>query len=402
MPTGTNLPAVGWYNRTVIIDAVRRASEGISRVELVALTRLSAQTVSKVCAALVREGVFEESGRQGAGVGKPRTMLRLRAGHTYSVGVHIDPTQIATVLVDLTGASVAHRVLPLVEIPDLDDALSEIVAAVDELTERHGIPRDALVGVGVAVPGPIDVRSGVVLDPPFLPQWGHADVLSRLTELFDLPVLLEKDVTAAVVGERWSNTSTDLSNMLFLYYGTGVGAGLVVGNQVIRGATGNAGDVGDLLIRSDDVANLGGALLPTRVVELARERGILPASTPGAAVSPVRDDFARIVEAAAGGDGAAREVMDELARDIAAAVTEIVNLLDLDSIVFGGPYWTLIADLVGDSVAQRVRESKNIVPTHPISFFSASSGDQVIAMGAAALVLDRHFAPQADGLLIRR
>src|SRR3954468_8799970 len=89
MPRGTNLPALGGYNQTLILDLVRRSREGISRVELAEQTGLSAQTISNVSRRLLDDGLIREGGKQIAGPGKPRTILHLEPTARYAVGVHL-------------------------------------------------------------------------------------------------------------------------------------------------------------------------------------------------------------------------------------------------------------------------------------------------------------------------
>ena len=110
MRRGTNLFAVGGFNQAVILDLIRRAPSGLSRVEIASATGLSAQTVSNVSRRLLDGGIVLEAGKVGGGPGKPRTLLQLVPTGLYAIGVHLDPTVITYVLLDLAGEVVAdHR-----------------------------------------------------------------------------------------------------------------------------------------------------------------------------------------------------------------------------------------------------------------------------------------------------
>ncbi len=91
MRAGANLPAVGGYTQIVVLDAIRRAPEGVSRVEIASRTRLSAQTVSTVCTRLIELGLVAETGTVSAGVGMPHSILRLEPRSRFAIGVHLDP-----------------------------------------------------------------------------------------------------------------------------------------------------------------------------------------------------------------------------------------------------------------------------------------------------------------------
>lgn len=98
---GTNLPRMGDFNESVVLDAIRRHPAGLSRVELAQATGLSAQTVSNITRRLLDRGVARESGKHNTGSGKPRTLLEIVPTSRYAVGVHLDPAVITCVLVDL-------------------------------------------------------------------------------------------------------------------------------------------------------------------------------------------------------------------------------------------------------------------------------------------------------------
>ena len=108
MRRGTNSHALGGFNKTVILDIIRRAPDGVSRVEIAQQTGLSAKTVSNVSRRLLNDSMIQEAGQQFVGVGKPRTILRLVPSGGYSIGVHIDPAVFTYVVLDLGGRLVAH------------------------------------------------------------------------------------------------------------------------------------------------------------------------------------------------------------------------------------------------------------------------------------------------------
>ncbi len=218
---GANLPSIGGFNRTVVLDAVRRSPDGLSRVELAARTGLSAQTVSNVTRFLIEAGMIAESGTVVAGRGKPRTILRLEATSRYAVGVHVDPAVVTYVLLDLAGRVVAETTTSTPSADDPTEVVRTIATAIAGLVADAGVAAESVLGVGIASPGPIDVDAGVVLDPPFLPRWRDVPLRDALAEATGFPVLLEKDVTAAVVGEMFLAGESSARNFAFVYFGTG-------------------------------------------------------------------------------------------------------------------------------------------------------------------------------------
>ncbi|MBF4603671.1 ROK family transcriptional regulator [Curtobacterium sp. VKM Ac-2884] len=423
---GANLPSIGGFNRTVVLDAVRRSPDGLSRVELASRTGLSAQTVSNVTRFLIEAGMIVESGTVVAGRGKPRTILRLEPGSRYAVGVHVDPAVVTYVLLDLAGTVVASSTTSTPTADDPSEVVRTIGSAVDGLIADAGVDVDGVLGVGIASPGPIDVDAGIVVDPPFLPRWRDVPLRDALAEATGYPVLLEKDVTAAAVGEMFLAGESSARNFAFVYFGTGFGVGLVVDHEPVRGVGSNAGDAGHIMVDQRSLAGtpdgsgtrgeVGAAVAPDRLVRIARERGVAlsgggdaagavspdgPVSSDGS-VDAVNRAWDELAEAIADGDEAATTLAAEAGTVMGDAAVVIVNLLDIDRVVFGGPFWSRIASAALPAARAAIVGSPLLVPKHAVDVVESDRGADVAAVGAACLVLDAALSPRASGLLIRR
>src|SRR5664280_2873078 len=342
MRRGTNVHALGGFNQTVILDTIRRARDGLSRVEIAERTGLSAQTVSNVSRRLLDAGIIRQGGQLILGVGKPRTILHLDSSSLYAIGVHIDPAVVTYVIVDLAGRIVAHAAKHTPSPARPDRVIAAMLVSIEAIIQTSGVDRSRVLGVGIAAPGPVDLDRGVVLDPPLLEGWHGVALRDALSEATGLLVLLEKDVTAAAVAELWMSKGHERDNFVFFYYGTGVGVGLALGHEAVRGSTNNAGDAGHIMIDPDGPmctcgrrGCLGDSVIPRRLVELAIERGLLDA--PGRALDSglVDEYFTKMVSLADTGDTQASLILDEMTWRVAAAIVTIVNLLDVDHVVFG-------------------------------------------------------------------
>ncbi|HEY0247464.1 MAG TPA: ROK family transcriptional regulator [Gryllotalpicola sp.] len=401
---GTNLPAVGGYNQAVILDAIRRTPDGVSRVELAARTGLSAQTVTNVSRRLLGAGVIREAGTVSAGIGKPRTMLQLSPRGRFAVGVHLDPSLVSIVLLDLAGDVLDHRVLDVDPASTARQTLDGIARETRSVIGAEGGLRERMLGVGIAAPGPLIEESGTILNPPLLPAWDRIAVRELLSDLLGLPVLLEKDVTAAAVAEQWT-AEANRENFVFVYYGTGVGFGLVLQNEVIRAASGNAGDIGGLGVGfrapGGRLRAFGAAVSPTRIVPDALSDGVLqPAAAERAGGFHLLDEFTELCRAADGGEARAAGVVDRVIADLADTLVPVANLLDVDRFVFGGPFWPPLAARALAGIPPAFAASPHLVGAHPVVFEESAVGPDVAAIGAACLVLDHAFSPRPARLLI--
>ncbi|ROP58917.1 putative NBD/HSP70 family sugar kinase [Curtobacterium sp. PhB130] len=411
---GANLPSIGGFNRTVVLDAVRRSPDGLSRVELAGRTGLSAQTVSNVTRFLIEAGMIVESGTIVSGRGKPRTILRLEPGSRFAVGVHVDPAVVTYVLLDLAGTVVASTTTSTPTADDPDQVIRTMASAIHDLVATAEVDSDAVLGVGIASPGPIDVDAGIVVDPPFLPRWRDVPLRDAIAEATGHPVLLEKDVTAAAVGEMFLAGESSARNFAFVYFGTGFGVGLVVDHEPVRGTGGNAGDAGHIMVEQgalagtpdgvSDRGEVGAAVAPERIVRLAVSRGLDLGGADGgqgdaADVDRAWDALGAAIDA---GDATAHELAADAGTVMGRAAVVIVNLLDIDRVVFGGPFWSRIAAAALPAARTAITGSPILVPKHPVTVVESDRGADVAAVGAACLVLDAALSPRASALLIRR
>ena len=149
---GTNLPRMGDFNQSVVLEAIRRSVTGLSRIELAEVTGLSAQTVTNITRRLIELGLIVEAGRTISGPGKPRTILRLNPSRRFAVGVHLDPAVLTLVLLDLAGDVVAQT-----RLRTPTGSAKQIIAAITErvegLVSDSGVDRTLIAGMGIASPG---------------------------------------------------------------------------------------------------------------------------------------------------------------------------------------------------------------------------------------------------------
>lgn len=406
MRRGSNLPAVGTYNQTLVLDLIRRSASGVSRSELAERTGLSAQTLSNVARKLVAEGMVVEGSPIVAGKGKPRTPLQLNPQARYAVGIHLDPAVDTFVIVDMSGAVVAHAEHAPLPADRPDALLPALSAHANALLDAAGVERERVLGIGVAAPGPIDAERGALLEPPLLPGWHNVALRDDLQAATGLPVMVEKDVVAAMVGELWNDADQQLGQAMYFYYGAGVGVGLAVDATPVRGRTGNAGDVAHLVVEPDGPlchcgqrGCLGVAVAPERLIADASARSDPDA---GAPATPAKQPeiLGRLAQRAVDGDATAARVFARTATSLARAMVVLNNLLDADVVVIGGAMWSRIAPAVEHHLARALQTSREITTTRGIALLSTQPATDVAAVGAACLVLDGAFTARPTGLMI--
>lgn len=390
---GTNLPRVAGYNQVLVLDLVRR-SPGISRSELVQRTGLTMQTLSNITRRLLDAGLIREAGRQRSGVGAPRVVYEVAPTGRYAIGAHIDPGHLTFAAVDLAGGVIGERSAAVPTPADPEHVLGALEAGVRAMVQELALPWERCAGLGVASPGPIDAPRGVVVAPPQLPSWDLVPVRDELRDRLGLPVLVEKDNTAAAVGETWGLPHSEES-FAFVYLGAGAAVGLVRDGTVLRGSGASFGNIAHLVADSDGPAcECGGrgcvnvSAWPGAIAAQAVARG---------AHESIDIDDPLAVERALGAladaaqkdpASAAAEVLERAARSYARVAVQLANLLDLDAIVFGGPQWPALEDTFLRIVPELVERTFIAREFRRAAVRGTAVRGPVGAIGAAALVLE--------------
>ncbi|WP_329373227.1 ROK family protein [Streptomyces sp. NBC_00669] len=383
---------LGSFNEKLVIEAIR-VSGALSRVEIAERTGLTPQAVSRITRNLLTTGLLAEDERRMASRGKPRVPLRLRPDAACAIGLHVDPEVITLVLVDLCGNVRDRRQLALPRPSAPEWCVARIGDMARAAVETVGALAENLLGVGVAAPGPLDVNAGMLLDPPLFEGWDEVPLRAWLSRELELPVLLEKDATAATVGERWLGAAESSGDFAYLYLGAGAGSGAFLNGDVFRGASGNAGEFGVMTAYAADRLTPDGD--PRMVPECATMSAVVAAAAEAGLALPHTGAHAAVCAAAADGDERAAEAIRRVARVVARGAVAMTELYDIDLIVVGGPavppqvaelYLTEISAAVNRlPVARRVRQVRVVYST---------LGDAAAAVGAAAGVFHTTFAPR--------
>lgn len=403
---GTNLPKMGDFNQAVILDSIRRSEEGLSRVELAGSAGLAAQTVSNICRRLLDAELIVEAGKESLGPGKPRTILRLNPKGMYAIGVHIDPAMTNFALIDAVGQVLETREITT----ELDispaDMIAKMSSVILEIVDGADFDTSRLAGVGVATPGPVDALSGTVVAPPHMQGWDRVPLRQWLAEGTGLPVVMDKDVTASAVSELWMGKSTSSSNFIYLYIGTGIGAGLVMGDEVVRGSSGNVGEIGHIVADPNGtVCDCGRrgcvkvSCMPETILAQAREAGVLEAAN-AHSDHVVPEDLALLVATAKAGNQQAGQILSQWAKHMAGVISTLTNFLDVEQVVIGGPFWPAISEIFLEEIPQLVEHYSVTSDVHSVGVTGTRVNSEDQAFGAACLAMESTFSPTATQLLL--
>ena len=323
-------------------------------------------------------------------------------GSAPVVGVDLGGTKI---LAGVVGPD--HALLGRAKRPTPADAggpaiLAAIVAAIDQALAEAGMARADLLGIGIGSPGPLDVEAGIVSSTSNLnvKDWPLGPDLAAE---MGLPVLLQNDVRVGGYGEYRLGSGRGYRDMLAAFVGTGIGGCLIIDGKVIEGATGNAGEIGHIVVKADGPMCGCGR---RGCLEALSSRNAIARRIGKAARNGADSPLAAKVDKKSGklksGDLAAAVAADDpvaiaevrrAAHFLGLAVGGLVNLFGPEIIVIGGG----VTEALGTSFVDLVRESALeqilVDPDHLIKIEAAALGDDAGILGAALLAREKFAAP---------
>lgn len=360
-----------------------RAEGRCSRADLAAKTGLNKATVSSLVAELIERRVLRESGSVIGNIGRPAVLLSVDTGYYASLGVEVNVDYMALVAVDLAG----NRLLSWRRAHDgAGSTAGKSVSALAGLAKRAVDKMDAegrqILGLAVAVPSMID-HAGVVQFAPRL-GWTDFDLASRLRAAMRDPkyaVSVDNDANLGAVAEQRFGSYAGVADMIYITGEIGLGAGLIVDGALRRGATGFAGEIGNLLVEIDGsvgrVEDL--ASIRTALVELAEAEHI--------GSTEVEAEVEDIVTRARAGEARVVETLERMGRALGAGIAIAVDLLNPEAVVLGGHYQALSPWIVPAAQAE-IAARTFAAEAGGAEIVVSSLGHEAPALGAATGILN--------------
>jgi len=374
---------------TTVLDLVWKRRE-VSRAEIARNTGRSRSTISDVVSRLLDTGLVREVGSGESRGGRRPILIGFRDDAGVILGVDLGATHVSVILTDLRGSVLAWHDRPYPVRTDPGGAGKLVVELCrDCMTEWNGDSR-LLMGIGVAVPSPVDPESPDRVLERIHPAWRGRAILDRLDAAFGAPVFVDNDANLGAVAERWWGKALGVDDFLYLKVATGVGAGLMIGGEIYRGSTGVAGEIGHIVVdpRGPECVCGSHGCLATLVgtQALVERTSNLLQTSPPSALAGKELNIKVIEDAALADDPVALRVVHEAAHHLGIALAGVLNLLNPGSVVVGGSLAR-----AGDRLLVPLREAvfrRTLVASAAAADIGISElGPQATALGAATHVL---------------
>ncbi len=373
--------------RRVLLNEIRR-HQRIARISLSEQTGISRATVTTITAELLKEGLIEEvaveSGDKDARRGRPKVDLKIRGGARLIAGAKISNRTISLVLLDFEGTQLADHEAELDKgIFDSAELAQRLANMVDTLAGKVGRRLSDVAGLGLGIAGIVDAPRGFVHWSPSL-NARNVDFGAELERTLNIPVFLDNDANLVAMAEKSFGLGQGHSDFIVVTIESGVGMGIVIGNEIYRGTRGCGAEFGHTKVQLEGALCRCGqrGCLEAYVADYALMREAMIAG--GAQEEREVED---VLAAAKAGDHVAVSIMERAGRMFAMGLANIVNIFDPELIILAGEQMQF-SHLYAEEVIDAMRKSIVQVDNAPPEVVIHKWGNLMWARGAAAYALE--------------
>lgn len=379
------------FNQLAILKTIRQA-DGISRGEIARELGIHPSTVTRLVEQLIARGLVlerEDKARGSRRGGRRAIPLEFNYEASLIVGVDLSGSTMKGALTNLAGAVIHRATSPIVP-QSSNQNLARLITLVEKLLAAPHSEEQHIRGIGIGAPAVTLSEEGIVTWAPSL-GWRELHLKEYLESYFSLPVFVENDVNLATLGEHWCGAGQGAGHVVGVFMGSGIGAGIIINNELYRGPTQAAGEVGYLVYRlscfeqpvgdfghlESVAAGYGIARRAAEAIRRGKKSIILTLAETEEAITAEH-----VFQAARQADPLAQRLVEETARYLSVAVAGVISILNPEIVVFGaGSAWVqdLLLNPITKYVNRVVPDITQIVPSQ--------LHENAIVLGAVALVL---------------
>jgi glucokinase-like ROK family protein len=378
-------------NRSIVLDIIRRGGR-VSRTDLARRSSLTKPTVSAIVDDLIQRGIVQEVGygKTVASGGRRARLLEFNDAHAAFVGIRFSVHSTMVAVADARGEIRTQKEVPAGP-NDPQRRVEQAVALFDEVLIEAGLPRDRVHAAGVTVPGLVDYHTGTVALAPNL-DWVDVPMRDMLQKALGLPVVVHNVTNSGAVAEGRVGAAKGVRSFVWVYVGSGVGAGIVVDGQVFPGTKGFSGEIGHCPVVDDG---------PTCSCGL---RGCLETLVSGKAIARIAEEAAAadeptllkdeqgpldaiaVSKAALAGDAVAKRILTNVGDHLGLGLSYLINILDPEVIVLGGGVMEASEFIVEPA---RAAIARHTLKSSSVRIIKSELGERAGLIGAVLAAMDQ-------------
>lgn len=312
------------------------------------------------------------------------------------IGIDVGGTNVKIALVDKNGKIIYSNSVPTYAKMGYEYTVNNIKQAIKDLMKETNTTAKDIDGIGFDFPGQVDYKTGVVKLAPNIPGWVNVPIAQMIEEEFHIPTRIDNDVRCAALGEMKFGAGQGCENFVCITVGTGIGSGLVVNGQLVRGASNAAGEIGHIKLQMKDGLICG-----------CGDTGCLEAYASGPSIVAMAQDYIKggkstkfremaaaeggeitpymVAKAAEAGDPVAKRIFAIVGEYIGIGLTSVINLLNPEKVIIGGGV-AEAGDLLLDPIRKTIKERAMVVAGSAVEIVPAQLGNSAGVIGASMLI----------------
>jgi glucokinase len=312
------------------------------------------------------------------------------------IGIDVGGTNVKIALVDKSGKIIYSNSVPTYAKMGYEYTVNNIKQAIKDLMKETNTTAKDIDGIGFDFPGQVDYKTGVVKLAPNIPGWVNVPIAQMIEEEFHIPTRIDNDVRCAALGEMKFGAGQGCENFVCITVGTGIGSGLVVNGQLVRGASNAAGEIGHIKLQMKDGLICG-----------CGDTGCLEAYASGPSIVAMAQDYIKggkstkfremaaaeggeitpymVAKAAEAGDPVAKRIFEIVGEYIGIGLTSVINLLNPEKVIIGGGV-AEAGDLLLDPIRKTIKERAMVVAGSAVEIVPAQLGNSAGVIGASMLI----------------
>lgn len=391
LPAGYHVKS---FNKHAALDLVRFSGVGLSRTDLAEKMGLTRAAVSLIVNDLLENQVVMEAESRSTPSGRPPIVLEINPNLGLVGAIDMGATHLSIAIADFTARIHRESEYPF----DIDDGPDICIKQANEclknVLSEMGISISDLSAIGVGVPGPVITEAGMVVAPPIMPGWDHFPIRETFEKLWKCPITLNNDAELGALGEWAYGAGRGEKNIAYIKIGSGVGAGLILNQQIYGGTTGAAGEIGHLTIdENGPLCNCGnhGCLEAFAGGHAIAEQGqALVQSGKRTLLSDVpleKITAYEVAEAARRGDLFAQEILRRAGTSIGIAIAGLINLFNPSVVIIGGGV-AQVGDMLTTAIREAVRERAMRASEQSVRITTGMLGRRSLLIGATVQAIN--------------
>lgn len=314
---------------------------------------------------------------------------------TKRIGIDVGGTNVKIALVDGEGKIIYSNSVPTYAQMGYEYTVNNIKQAIRDLMKETNTDTKEIEGIGFDFPGQVDYKTGVVKLAPNIPGWINVPIAQMIEEEFNIPTRIDNDVRCAALGELKFGAGKGCENFVCITVGTGIGSGLVINGQLVRGAANAAGEIGHIKLQMNggpicgcgDTGCLEAFASGPSIVAMAQEYLKGGKSTKFREMAGADGEITPyiVAKAAEAGDPVAKRIFEIVGTYIGMGLVSVINLLNPEKVIIGGGV-AAAGDLLLDPIRKTIKERAMVVAGNSVEIVPAELGNSAGVIGASMLV----------------